>query len=33
MLVPSVTGLESSYYAFYEILGNAVLWISRAVES
>jgi hypothetical protein len=25
--------LEGSYYALYEILGNAVLRISRAVEA
>jgi hypothetical protein len=30
--MPSIAGLEGSYYALYEILGNAVLWISRAVN-
>jgi len=32
VLMPSIAGLEGSYYALYEILGNAVLWISRAVN-
>ena len=31
MLVPSLAGLEGSYYALYEILANAVLWINRSV--
>jgi len=33
VLMPSIAGLEGSYYAVYEILGNAVLWISRALTS
>ena len=31
VLMPSIAGLEGSYYAIYEMLGIAVLWISRAV--
>ena len=32
VLMPSIAGLEGSYYALYEILGNAALWISLAVN-
>ena len=31
MLVPGLAGLEGSYYAIYEILGLAVLWIAQSV--
>jgi len=30
MFVPRLAGLEGSYYALYEILGNMALWISHA---
>ena len=31
MFVPSIAGLEGSYYALYEILANVVLWIALSV--
>ena len=31
MLVPSIAGLQGSYYALYEILANTVLWITHSV--
>lgn len=30
MFVPSISGLEGSYYALYEVAGNLVRWVSRA---
>lgn len=30
--LPSLSGLQGSYYALYELLANAVLWVSRAAR-
>jgi uncharacterized SAM-binding protein YcdF (DUF218 family) len=30
--LPSISGLHTSYYAVYEILGNLVLWVTRASQ-